>query len=292
LGERFDVAFGLVLAAVLMGMIMTTTAMGQTRVTSPVDQPIPLFNGRDLQGWTTWLVDTKHDDPRRVFTVHGGMIRISGDGFGYLGTIETFGDYRLLVQYKWGDRNWRQRRGLARDAGLFLHGVGPDGNSLDGGGAYKAAIECQLMEGASGDLLLIKGRDHQGRLVDVGLTATVAQQRDADGWPWWDPSGATLMLQRTGRLNWQHKDPLWRDEFGYRGRRDAERPIGSWNQLEVHCRQNSIAVWLNDVCVNQARQLQPASGSILLQCEGSEIYFRQVELHPLPSADSVRAPGD
>ena len=27
----------------------------------------PLFNGKDLTGFYTWLVDTKREDPRRVF---------------------------------------------------------------------------------------------------------------------------------------------------------------------------------------------------------------------------------
>ena len=32
---------------------------------------IRLFNGKDLTGLTTWLKDTKHDDPRQVFRVDG-----------------------------------------------------------------------------------------------------------------------------------------------------------------------------------------------------------------------------
>jgi len=133
---------------------------------------IRLFNGRDLSGWTTWLVDTKHQDPRRVYSVRDGMLRISGDGFGYLRTDRAYKDYRLLVELKWGTRNFRTRIGLARDSGIFLHSVGPEGGSYDcgwgsqrsntgpeiGGGAYKAAIECQVMEGGFGDLLLIHGR--------------------------------------------------------------------------------------------------------------------------------------
>jgi hypothetical protein len=42
---------------------------------------VELFNGSDLTGWTTWLVDAKHDDPRGVYSVRDGAIRLSGDGF-------------------------------------------------------------------------------------------------------------------------------------------------------------------------------------------------------------------
>ena len=30
---------------------------------------IPLFNGKDLSGLTTWLKDTKREDPRKVFRI-------------------------------------------------------------------------------------------------------------------------------------------------------------------------------------------------------------------------------
>ena len=39
---------------------------------------LELFNGRNLDGWHTWLVDTQRTDPRRVFTVTNGCLRISG----------------------------------------------------------------------------------------------------------------------------------------------------------------------------------------------------------------------
>ena len=35
---------------------------------------LPLFNGKDLTGLTTWLKDTKADDPRRVFSVRDGLV--------------------------------------------------------------------------------------------------------------------------------------------------------------------------------------------------------------------------
>jgi hypothetical protein len=241
----------------------------------------PLFNGRDLAGWTTWLVDSQHQDPRRVFSVDQGLLRISGDGFGYLATVDAFRDYHLRLEFRWGNRNWRGRQRAARDSGLFLHSAGPHGNSLDGQGAYKAAIECQIMEGSVGDLLLIKGRDHRQRPIPVGFTAEVAPQRDAEGWAWWQPGGQRVRFAQTGRLNWFAKDPCWTDTYGFRGPRDLERPAGQWNTLDCRCHGDQLDVTLNGRRVNQARQLAPSSGPILLQCEGSEIFFRAVELYPL-----------
>jgi len=41
---------------------------------------------------------------------------------------------------------------------------------------------------------------------------------------------------------------------------------------------------VNGILVNEASECTPRAGRILLQCEGSEIFFRKVELHPLKSA--------
>ena len=84
---------------------------------------VRLFNGRDLDGWRPWLVDTGGGDPRNVFTVTNGWLRISGDGLGYLGTTGSHRNYHLVVEFRWGDRNWswNDRVGRARYSGIFLH---------------------------------------------------------------------------------------------------------------------------------------------------------------------------
>jgi hypothetical protein len=242
---------------------------------------IALFNGRDLAAWSHWLVDAKQEDLRDVFSVKEGAIRISGDGLGYLKTAERFRDYRLIVEFRWGERNYGERKEKARDSGIFLHAVGPDGNSYDGRGAYMAAIECQVMQGAVGDLLLIKGRDEGGRDVKVRLSARVAEKRDMDDWPFFQPDGASVALAGTGRLNWQAKDRAWRDLLDFRGAGDVENTADNWTRVECVARGNRIIVKVNNRLVNEAFDVFPAAGHILLQCEGSEIFFRRVELHPL-----------
>ncbi len=43
---------------------------------------LQVVNGRDLDGWYTWLREMRHDDPDRVFTVVDGQLRISGEHWG------------------------------------------------------------------------------------------------------------------------------------------------------------------------------------------------------------------
>jgi len=265
---------------------------------------IKLFNGRDLSGWTTWLVDAKRQDPRGAYSVRDGMIRISGDGFGYLSTDRAYRDYRLVVELKWGTQNFRTRKGMARDSGIFVHSVGPDGGSYDCGwgsrssntgrdissGAYKAAIECQVMEGGFGDLLLIHGRYADGRHVPVQVTVSVVDRRVAADYAkyQYDPKAAEQILS-SGAIAWIDKDMAWRDVPSFRGPSDVESPHAKWTRVECVCAGDRITFLVNGKRVNEANEVFPAAGRILLQCEGSEIFFRKIELHPV--GRSVRMSG-
>src|SRR5438309_9342881 len=121
-------------------------------------ETVKLFNGKDLAGLTTWLKDAKRDDPRKVFTVKDGVLHVSGDGYGYVATDKEYRDYHLTVEYKWGKRTDGGKS--VRNSGILLHGTGPDGGA---GGAWMAAIECQLAQGCVGDLIVIRGKDKEGK---------------------------------------------------------------------------------------------------------------------------------
>jgi hypothetical protein len=246
---------------------------------------IALFNGTNLAGFYTWLVDCQREDPRGVFTVTNGMIRISGEGLGYLSTDKEYRDYHLVAEFKWGQRNWPwgDRVGKARDSGIFLHSFGPDGNSHDGKGAFKAAIECNLFQGATGDFLLIRGTDANGSALAPRITAEVAPARDAEGWFTWQRGGRRQTIERWGRLNWFGKDPSWRDQLDFRGPHDLESTPNNWTRVECICAGRRITVKVNGTVANEAFDVFPGQGKILLQCEGSEILFRRLELRPLPA---------
>src|SRR5215831_14768874 len=123
-------------------------------------ETIQLFNGKDLSGLTTWLKDSKREDPRKVFRVTDGQIHISGDGFGYLATDEAYRDYHLIVEYKWGKKTDGGK--FVRNSGVLLHAVGPDGGAS---GTWMSSIECQLAQGCVGDLIVIRGKDDKGQTI-------------------------------------------------------------------------------------------------------------------------------
>jgi len=247
-------------------------------------ETIHLFNGTNLEGFSTWLADSRRADPRAVFTVTNGMIRISGEGLGYLATKREYQDYHLVAEFKWGRTNWHwgDRVGKARDSGIFLHATGPDGNSYDGGGAFMAAIECQVMQGAVGDFLLIRGATVGGSLIAPRVTVQASSERDIDGWWTWRADGRKQTITRWGRINWSDKDRDWKDRLDFRGLHDVESMRDEWTRVECVCDGARIQVKMNGTLVNEASEIFPSRGRILLQCEGSEIFFRRLELRPLP----------
>ncbi len=237
---------------------------------------IRLFNGRNLDGFYTWLRDTKHEDPRHVFQVENGVIHISGNGYGGLITQRAYRDYHLVAEFKWGDKTWEPRKDRARDSGILLHCVGPDGNAP--GGTWMASIECQIIEGGVGDFIVVGGNDADGKPIPVSLTCHVSRDRDGE-WVW-NPKGERKTFTG-GRINWYGRDPDWKDVLGFRGPQDVDSPHGQWTRLDVTCDGGHIRIQVNGVLVNEGFDATPRAGKLLFQTEGAEIFFRRIELHPL-----------
>jgi hypothetical protein len=53
--------------------------------------------------------------------------------------------------------------------------------------------------------------------------------------------------------------------------------------MEVVCRGRQVVVRVNGTVVNEATDVQPSSGKILLQCELTELYVRRWQIWPLLS---------
>ena len=164
------------------------------------DRPIVLFDGRRLDAFETWLVDSHREDPDRVFSVVDQVdgapaLRISGQRWGGIVTRESFRDYRLVVEFRWGLATWGERRNAARDSGVLVHCQGVPGNTgRDGNGPWMRSIEAQVIEGGVGDFILVAGFEPDGRRVQPSLVATAGVDRDDE--PVFDPNGAPRDVRR------------------------------------------------------------------------------------------------
>src|SRR5262245_16395367 len=110
---------------------------------------------------------------------------------------------------------------------------------------WPKAVEAQLMDGHAGDFWLVDGFK-----LDV------------------DP---------------KRQDPKQARHY-FRMIDDVEKPIGEWNQYEITCKGDTIKLVINGKLVNEGKNAELTKGKILLQSEGAEIHFRNVELKPLAKA--------
>jgi len=55
------------------------------------------------------------------------MIRISGEEWGCITTEQEYENYKLLIEFKWGELTYEPRMDRARDSGVLLHSQGEDG---------------------------------------------------------------------------------------------------------------------------------------------------------------------
>jgi hypothetical protein len=136
---------------------------------------LQLFNGKNLDGWYIFLKDRGRDnDPNKVFTVQDGMIRISGEEYGCITTNDEFENYKITVEFKWGDVTFAPREDRARDSGLLMHSVGEDGGSE---GIWMHSIECQIIEGGTGDFIVVGDGSK-----DFSITCPVAPEKQGNSY--------------------------------------------------------------------------------------------------------------
>lgn len=233
-----------------------------------------VFNGKDLDGWYTYLKDRGRDqDPKGVFTVSDGMLHISGEELGCVTSVDEFENYRVVMEFKWGEATYANRKAAARDSGLLVHSVGADGAY---GGMWMHSIECQMIEGGTGDVLVVGDGSDQFQ-----ATCPVAPEQSG-GCYVYQPDGAPVTIT-SGRVNWYGRDPDWKDVKGFRGRQDVEKPVGEWNRYECIAAGNTLTVILNGVTVNKCLAVTPCKGRIQIQSEGAELFVRRLDITPIPA---------
>ena len=239
-----------------------------------------LFNGKDLSGWETYLgpkYDTLSDkwdtvpvglnvDPLKVFSVaeiNGEkVIRISGEHFGGMNTLQEFENYHLQFQFKWGQWQWPPRKADKRDGGLMYHAVGPQGAD---GGFWMRSHEFQIEEGDCGDYWACAGA-----VFDVNSK----MEKDS-----------TYVYSKDGESHtFSTVSPLGRYCKKYP---DAEKPTGEWNTIDLYCFGSTSVHMMNGVVnmiLRNSRQLEGGSevpltkGKIQFESEGAEMFIRNLQI--------------
>lgn len=270
-------ALGLMAVAGLAAASETAAAptkIANERLPDQQDGWQPLFNGRDLSGWTFFQDGVGDRDRDGTVAIENGMLHILGPsyrgpakaGMGYLATQEEYGDYHLSLEFKWGTRRYEPRTLWKRDSGILYHT--PRGREF----LWPDCVEYQIMERNTGDALPVNHRAIQA----VSLGGLPSWPQDFPGNTQYAPQ-----VDAGGNLRqWIRADGYF-DE------------LEGWNTVELIASGDSAAHIVNGRIVTALYGLQrqdPADkskyvrldrGRILLQIEGAEIMFRNVKIRHL-----------
>jgi putative membrane-bound dehydrogenase-like protein len=216
-----------------------------------------------------------HDAASEIFKQTDAGLNISGRGYGYMVTKDSYRDYHLVVEFKWGAKTWGKRETRARDNGILVHSYGPHGTV---GETWMASIEAQIIEGGIGDILVLSPKLADGTELTTSLTSEYVLDRDKEKiWK----KGAPRQVVTKGRINWEKRDVDWADKINFRGKNDPDSPVTEWNRLEVIAKGDTLQYFVNGQLVNEAFDCKPAEGRICIQTEGAEMIVRRYELWPL-----------
>jgi hypothetical protein len=239
----------------LLTLAVSVNAFGQTASPKiPMHKSaIGLFDGSDLKNFDTFLTSKGlNSDPEHVFQVENGVIHVSGKEMGYLITKKTYQNFYLRAEFKWGEGTYGSREGKARDSGILYNVQGEQK-------VWPQSIEFQIMEGGTGDFWMTDGAALTGK----------------DGTRVTGPPGKAMKIDRFGKGPSENVVGF-RDPVG-----EVEKPHGEWNVLELVTQGKDVKQYVNGKLANEGTDPSPASGKILLQSEGAEVYFRDIKLYPL-----------
>lgn len=230
---------------------------------------IPLFNGRDLEGWTPKITGYQAGVSfGNTFRVEDGVIRVAYDQyggfqgrFGHLFYKDAFSHYRLRVEYRFvGDQAPGGPGWALRNSGVMLHGERPEDMTLEQ--EFPTSIEVQFLGGNGTDErttsnLCTPGTNVMidGQLVTRHCTNARSKTYHGDQW-------VTAEVEVCGNRSIRHylEGEL---VLAYSGPQLDER--------DAHAK----------ALADRAGTLMLETGTISLQSESHPVEFRRVELLPL-----------
>lgn len=250
-----------------------------------------LFNGRDLDGWDTYLgvlevprlpFDPfgtwdepmgRNVDPSGVFSVvevdGEPAIRISGEIWGALISRSEYENYHLSLEYKWGTERHAPRDMAPPNTGLLYHSVGADGAFWS---YWMRSVEFEIMEGRTGDLTSVDG---------IEATTHSVWDRSA-GYPWLRYSNS----KEGGKTN------VGGLVFRVAAAENAESPVEQWTRVDVVVHGDRAVHKVNGKTVLEIQDLRHevggsmvplTRGALQIQSEGAEVFVRRITLRSIDS---------
>lgn len=201
--------------------------------------PVALFNGKDLDGWTTDVPKADKDPALPPsFIVRDGLLVSMGKPEGHLVSSASYSDYTLTVEYRFPK--------AGGNCGVLVHASKP--RALYG--MFPQSIEVQMLHENAGDFWCIQ---ENIEVPDMEKRRPHKEGQKFGG----GPDDARNIKNLTD---------------------GSEKPLGEWNTMTIRCKGAEIIVHVNGTLVNHGTRCTATAGKIALQAEGTEVEFRKVEL--------------
>lgn len=251
-------------AVALMLQLVSSAVAGESKW-------IPLFNGRNLDGWTIKIAKRPlGENFADTFRVEDGILKVSYDRyekfdgrFGHLFTNLAYSHYVLRLEYRFAGKMMADAPGYVNlNSGVMVHAQPPQSMRFDQG--FPASLEMQFLADEG------RGERSTGNLCTPGTN-----------------------VEMGGQLITRHIIKSSAPTF----------PPDQWVQIEVEVRGNDEIIHRvngTEVLRYQRPQLDPANnnapatdllqagaslqlsyGHIALQAEGQPVWFRKIELRSL-----------
>ncbi|MFP5392925.1 MAG: DUF1080 domain-containing protein [Gammaproteobacteria bacterium] len=260
-----------------MGILGAALALAAPLAAAGATGWTPLFNGKDLSGWSSYVswqpLDNRNgppasvrgvnNDPKKVFSVVDGMIRVSGEEWGGLSTAAEYERFHLKFEFKWGSKKWPPREHAPRDSGVLYFAVGPQGAQS---GHWMRSHEFQLQEGDCGDYHSLDG---------VTVDAHVGDAHQGD-WKFFRYAPELPLKNNIAARILKLGNP--------------EKPSGQWNTMEIIADGATLIHIVNGKEVLRAynsrqtvdgKSVPLQRGKFEIQSEGAEAFYRNIVIKPL-----------
>ncbi|HTU65069.1 MAG TPA: DUF1080 domain-containing protein [Steroidobacteraceae bacterium] len=260
-----------------LGLVTSLCLLAGTAVAAEPGNWKPLFNGKDLKGWSAHYasknVPADAPTPAAIFKVENGVIHAYAaqptgtvPPTAYLVTDAEYKDYVLSLEYQWGEKKYEPRLNLVRDAGLLYHVY------KERDGDWPASAEAQIQEGDTGDSWAVSSQ----------VTSFV------------DPKTGFYALPENGGV----PVTTGADGQNLRTRHSRTNEYPGWNKLEVIVRGDQATHVVNGLVnlrVTDIKSWDAANkswikldkGRIALQAESAEISYRNIRLRPIEKTDDA-----
>jgi len=141
---------------------------------------IPLFNGKDLEGWTPKINGFKAgENYKNTFRVEDGLLKVSYSEydsfrreFGHLFFKDKFSDYRLRIEYRFSkDRTTGAPEWAFANSGVMFHSQSAESMGVDQ--AFPVSLEAQFLGSEEGNLRPTMNICTPGMHINLADTLTI-----------------------------------------------------------------------------------------------------------------------